>query len=112
MSGMAHAKANTPISGTSMRHACPGETRSVAPALVASSPTPISDPAARRRAKQALRRGEQRDDEQREHRHRGKDAAHQERGGLLEQAQYEAANDRAAVVAQAAERDRNEAVEV
>src|SRR5687767_15377749 len=71
-----------------------------------------SDPAARWRTEQALRRGEQRDDEQCEHRHRREDAAHQERGSLLEQAQHETADDRAAVVAQAAERHRNEAVEV
>src|SRR5688572_13722068 len=98
MNGRAHARTNTPISGASMRHACPAEARPAKATSDAMSPA-MSDPAARGRTEQALRRGEQRDDEQREYRHRGKDAAHQERGGLLEQAQYEAADDRAAVVA-------------
>ena len=63
-------------------------------------------------AEQALRRREQDHDEQREHGDRGEDAADQEVRGLLEQAEREPADDRAAVVAEPAERDRHEAVEV
>jgi len=59
-----------------------------------------------------LRRGQQDDDEQREHRDRGEDAADHEVRRLLEQAERETADDGAAVVAEAAERDRHEAVEV
>ena len=54
---------------------------------------------------------QQDDDEHREDRHRGEDAADQEVGGLLKQSEQEAGDDGAAVVAHAAQRDRDETVE-
>jgi hypothetical protein len=59
-----------------------------------------------------LRRRQQHDDEQREHRDRREDAADQEIRGLLEQAERKPADDGAAVVAEAAERHRHEPVEI
>ena len=63
------------------------------------------------RRRQALRERQQDEDEGGEHRNGSKDAADQEVGGLLEQPEDEARDDRAAIVAHAAERDRDEAVE-
>ena len=62
-------------------------------------------------AGEALGARQQDDDEHREDRHRGEDAADQEVGGLLKQSEQEAGDDGAAVVAHAAERDRDETVE-
>ena len=58
-----------------------------------------------------LRPEQQHDDEHGEHRNGREDAADEEVGGLLEQAEDQPRNDGAADVAHAAERDRNEAVE-
>ena len=54
---------------------------------------------------------QQDDDEHREDRHRGEDAADQEVGGLLKQSEQEAGDDGAAVVAHPAQRHRDETVE-
>src|SRR6478609_391587 len=62
-------------------------------------------------AGEALGARQQDDDEHRKDRHRGKDAAHQEVGGLLKQSEQEAGDDGAAVVAHAAERDRDKTIE-
>src|SRR4051794_38886085 len=110
---MTTAAAKTARSGANMRH---GRTPCAAPAGVstsgASDAVAKSDPPARRRAEQALRRGQQRDDEERDHGDRREDAADEEGRGLLEDAEAEAADDRAAVVAQPAERHRDESVEI
>ena len=64
------------------------------------------------RTEQTARGSKQNDDEQHEHGDRGEDAADQEIGGLLEQPERKAANDRAAIIAQTTERDWYEAVEI
>src|SRR5215203_2033066 len=65
----------------------------------------------RRSAGKAIRERQQHEDEGGKHGNRGEDAADEKIRGLLEQAEDQASNDRAAIVAHAAEGHRHEAIE-